>query len=173
MLGGSYYYNADRLKRKEYTDLVKRRKAQEKREKWIGELEARDREDREWREKLGRVRDGKREEAEREAVMEKRRRDKMCDDGKGVIETVKGQLKDAKEVERMRQEAEKGDEGVGAARERRLEMERKQDVQRKMQAEAKDAAGYGDRRTWGVESGGFFGWRHIQNWWNRQGGGER
>ena len=70
MLGGSYFYNADRLKRKEYTDLVNWRKAQEKKDAWIRELEARDQEDREWRKKLGMARDFQREEAEREAIEE-------------------------------------------------------------------------------------------------------
>ena len=92
MLGGSYYYNADRLKRKEFTDLVKQKKAQEKREAWIRELEARDEEDRAWREKLGKVRDLKREEAEVAALEEKRRREARSDDGRSVIEAVKGKL---------------------------------------------------------------------------------
>ena len=164
MLGGSYYYNADRLKRKEYTDLVKQKKAQEKREAWIRELEARDQEDKEWREKLGRVRDFKREEAERDALEEKKRRDARSDDGRGIIDAVKEQLKDAKEVEGRAQDAEQ--DMANAARERRREMAKRQDIERRKQAEAKEAAGYGDRRVWGEAGGGFFGWKRIRDWWN-------
>ena len=171
MLGGSYYYNADRLKRKEFTDLVKQKKAQEKRDAWIRELEARDQEDKEWREKLGKVRDVKREEAEREAMKEKKRREDGSDDGKGVIETMKEKLKDAKELEQLREAAEqtpvKTDTAAAAARERRQEIQRKQNVERKKQADVKEAAGFGDRRVWGEGGGGFFGWRHIQNLLNK------
>lgn len=52
MVGGSYYYKADRVRRKEFDNLVAERKAKEKNEKWIQELEARDREEKEWRAKL-------------------------------------------------------------------------------------------------------------------------
>ena len=172
MLGGSYYYNADRLKRKEYTDLVKQKKAQQKREAWIRELEARDEEDKAWREKLGIVRDAKREEAEREAIADKRRREGKDTDGKGVFDAVKDKIQDAREVENLRQEAEEKERLASAARERRREMGKKQDVERKKQADIKEAAGFGDRRVWGEEGGGLFGWRRIQSWWNRPRGGD-
>ena len=126
MLGGSWYYNADRLKRKEFTDLIAKRKAQEKREAWIRELEARDMEDKEWREKLGKVRDAKREEAEKGALEEIRRRDaKNNDDGRGVIETVKGKLRDAKELEAARQTAEQEPDLAAMARQRRWRRSRR------------------------------------------------
>lgn len=48
MLAGSFYYKADRLKRKDYVKLKKEREAQVKRDKWIAELEARDAEDKAW-----------------------------------------------------------------------------------------------------------------------------
>jgi len=59
MVGGSYYYKADRVRRKEFDNLVAERKAKEKNEKWIQELEARDREEKEWRAKLNLVSAGK------------------------------------------------------------------------------------------------------------------
>ena len=59
MVGGSYYYKADRVRRKEFDNLVAERKAKEKNEKWIQELEARDREEKEWRAKLNLASAGK------------------------------------------------------------------------------------------------------------------
>ena len=163
MLGGSWYYNADRLKRKEFTDLIAKRKAQEKREAWIRELEARDMEDKEWREKLGKVRDAKREEAEKEALEETRRRNAKNDDGRGVIETVKGKLKDAKELEAARQTAEQEADLATMARQRRQEMEKKQEVEKRKQQMAAEEAGYGKpRQIWGEDGGGLFGWKRIK-----------
>ncbi|KAA6410152.1 MAG: hypothetical protein FRX48_05573 [Lasallia pustulata] len=46
---GSMYYQTDRQKRKEFEGVVAERKAKEKNEAWIRELEARDREDKDWR----------------------------------------------------------------------------------------------------------------------------
>ena len=163
MFGGSYFYNADRLKRKEYTDMVKQKKAQEKREAWIRELEAREEEDKEWRQKLGKVRDVKREEAENAALEEKRRRESRADDGKSAIKAVKEKLKDAKEPAISAEEAEQKAALVAAAKERRREIEQKQDVERRKQADVKEALGFGDRRVWGEDGGGLFGWKRIQN----------
>lgn len=169
MLGGSFYYNSDRLKRKEYTDLVKQKKQQEKRDAWIRELEARDLEDKAWREKLGRVRDVKREEAEKAAIEELRRRD---DDGKGVIEAVKAKLKDAKELEVARETAEEKPDIAAAARQRRMEMEKKQNVVRQKQAAAMEEAGMGKPKVWGEAGGGLFGWKRIRDFYNsRKNGG--
>ena len=93
MIGGSIYYNADRLRRKEYTDLVSKRKAQEKKDAWIRELEARDLDDKDWREKMGRVRDFQREEMEKAAMEEKRRQEGKSDDGRGISGALKGKMK--------------------------------------------------------------------------------
>ena len=62
MLAGSFYYNSDRILRKEYDKLVQERKAQEKRDAWIRELEARDREERDWRERIKGVTEKREEE---------------------------------------------------------------------------------------------------------------
>ncbi len=164
MLGGSYYYNADRLKRKEYTDLIAKRKAQEKRDAWIRELEIRDMEDKEWRQKLGMVRDAKREEAEREAVEEIRRKDAANKEGKGVIEVLKGKVKDMKEMEAAREMAEQDVDVGEIARQRRKEMEKKQAEARRRQEMAAEGAGYGKPRTiWGEDGGGLLGWKRIKN----------
>lgn len=47
VVAGSMYYKQDREKRKEFDGAVAERKAREKAEAWIRELEARDREDKE------------------------------------------------------------------------------------------------------------------------------
>ncbi|KAI9712160.1 MAG: Respiratory supercomplex factor 1, mitochondrial [Candelaria pacifica] len=49
VVAGSMYYKTDREKRKEFNGLVAENKAKEKNEAWIRELEARDREDKEWK----------------------------------------------------------------------------------------------------------------------------
>ena len=46
IVAGSFYYNADRILRRDFEVLKEQQKAQEKREAWIRELEARDLEDR-------------------------------------------------------------------------------------------------------------------------------
>jgi hypothetical protein len=53
---GSSYWSKDREKRKEFDAIEKERLRIEKREKWLDELEARDLEDREFKEHLGRRR---------------------------------------------------------------------------------------------------------------------
>ena len=167
MLGGSYYYNADRLKRKEFTDLVKKRKAQEKKDAWIRELEARDREDKEWREKMGKVRDFQREEEEREAIEELKIRDGRSDDGRGVIDALKGKMRHVKDLE-MTEEAAELELKKGRIKEKKQEMEKKQEVERLKQAVSKQEAGMrSEQRVWGEGEGGLFGWKHIRNWYNR------
>lgn len=54
IVAGSSYWKGDREKRKEFEELEKERKRVEKRERWLAELENRDREDREFKESLGR-----------------------------------------------------------------------------------------------------------------------
>lgn len=49
MVAGSMYWKSDRQKRKEFDEVVAERKAKEKNELWIKELEARDEEDKEIR----------------------------------------------------------------------------------------------------------------------------
>jgi hypothetical protein len=49
MVAGSMYWDSDRKRRKEFEDVVKEKKAREKNEAWIKELEARDEEEREGR----------------------------------------------------------------------------------------------------------------------------
>ena len=51
MIGGSYYYAEERDKRKVFESAIAQKKAMEKKERWIKELEARDEEDRQIRAK--------------------------------------------------------------------------------------------------------------------------
>jgi hypothetical protein len=51
IVAGGIYYKEDRAKRKIFTDAMAEKKAQEKRDRWIQELEARDKEDSEWRDR--------------------------------------------------------------------------------------------------------------------------
>ncbi|KAL8829356.1 MAG: hypothetical protein Q9170_006197, partial [Blastenia crenularia] len=75
MLAGSFYYNSDRILRKQYHELKEAQKKVEKRDAWIRELEARDKEERDWREKIAKVTEKREEEArerrEREEVVRK------------------------------------------------------------------------------------------------------
>jgi hypothetical protein len=45
------YFKTERKQRREFEQAVEERKAQEKRDAWLRELEIRDKEDREWRER--------------------------------------------------------------------------------------------------------------------------
>lgn len=66
MLGGSFYYKSDRLKRNEYVKLKKEQEALAKRDKWIRELEAREAEDQAWRLNMGKLREAEKEIEERQ-----------------------------------------------------------------------------------------------------------
>jgi hypothetical protein len=56
---GSMYWKTDRQKRKEFDAVIAERKAMEKRELWVKELEARDEEDKQLRAKRDAFRKGK------------------------------------------------------------------------------------------------------------------
>ena len=52
IVAGSIFYKDERMKRKAFEGAVEDKKAAEKRDKWLRELEARDNEDRDWRAKV-------------------------------------------------------------------------------------------------------------------------
>lgn len=52
LLAGSLFYQDERMRRKKFEKAVEDQKALEKRDRWIRELEARDAEDRAWREMI-------------------------------------------------------------------------------------------------------------------------
>ena len=51
LVAGGMYYKTERKQRREFEQAVEERKSQEKRDAWLRELEIRDKEDREWRER--------------------------------------------------------------------------------------------------------------------------
>ncbi|KAJ5891688.1 Altered inheritance of mitochondria protein 31 mitochondrial [Penicillium subrubescens] len=51
LVAGGMYFKTERKQRREFEQAVEERKAQEKRDAWLRELEIRDKEDREWRER--------------------------------------------------------------------------------------------------------------------------
>jgi len=85
LVAGSIFYKDERMQRKQFEMKIEEKKTAEKREKWLNELEARDREDREWRERIERAQMGGREQGE--AVREKAMA--MVDAGKERIEEVR------------------------------------------------------------------------------------
>ena len=52
LVAGSIFYKDDRMRRKRFDMAVEDKKAAEKRDRWLRELEMRDTEDREWRERF-------------------------------------------------------------------------------------------------------------------------
>ncbi|KAK0101269.1 Respiratory supercomplex factor 1, mitochondrial [Cadophora gregata] len=98
MIGGSMYWQTDRQKRKEYDVVIAEKKAKEKNEAWIRELEARDEEEKELRAERQRRRermekrqaglgDGK-DKALAEAGEKKGVLEKVMEDGKGASSVV-------------------------------------------------------------------------------------
>ncbi|KAL4820547.1 hypoxia induced protein conserved region-domain-containing protein [Aspergillus spinulosporus] len=51
VVAGGLYYRTERTQRREFEQALEIRKGQEKREAWLRELEIRDKEDKEWRER--------------------------------------------------------------------------------------------------------------------------
>lgn len=54
IVAGSIFYQDERLKRRSFEKALEAKRAAEKRDKWLAELEARDAEDRAWRENIER-----------------------------------------------------------------------------------------------------------------------
>lgn len=111
MVGGSYYYKADRVRRKEFDNLVAERKAKEKNEKWIQELEARDLEEKEWRAKLNLASAGK--STSKEKQTSKQVVAENGQEGKGPVSKAVKELEDAaKESAKVVKRAAKEIEGA-------------------------------------------------------------
>jgi len=94
IVAGSAYWSKDREKRKELERVEGERNAAERREKWLAELDARDAEDREMRERvkerrrdrLGRERDRSVEAVQVDVVVEKPK----TEGGGGVWGSMRG-----------------------------------------------------------------------------------
>ena len=72
IVAGSIFYQDERLKRKGLEKALEQKKALEKREKWLAELEARDAEDRAWRDRIEKERGEAAERATQAAQKAKR-----------------------------------------------------------------------------------------------------
>jgi len=96
MVAGSMYWQTDRQKRKEFDAVVAERKAKEKNEAWIKELEARDEEEKELREMRR-----KRAEARGQAPKKEGKKEDK------VVEKVLDAVKEGKGAESVVEESER------------------------------------------------------------------
>lgn len=112
LVGGSYYYNADRILRKEFVKLQTEKKAKEKHEAWIRELEARDREDQGWQERMGKIRDAQREEAEKRLKAMEEKKSEGGGGGGAITKAMKKLKGEGKPVVEAFAEPGKAETGV-------------------------------------------------------------
>ncbi|EEA22864.1 mitochondrial hypoxia responsive domain protein [Talaromyces marneffei ATCC 18224] len=100
VVAGGMYYKTERKQRREFEKKVEERKAQEKRDAWLRELEARDKEDKGWKERHAAVSVTAKKETEgavdknvnqapTEEVVEKR--------GTGILDAVKALVQGKKD----------------------------------------------------------------------------
>ena len=104
MVAGSMYWQTDRQKRKEFEGVVAERKAKERNEAWIRELEVRDQEDRDFRAQ----REARRRGVSVEVVLgeQERAAEKKASEGKLLLENVV--KKGASSVEYLEDSGRKG-----------------------------------------------------------------
>ena len=88
LVAGSVFYKDERMQRKAFEQKIEEKKTAEKREKWLAELEARDKEDREWRDRIERAQIGARETGK--GVNE--RIGRIVESGKEKIEEAQEQI---------------------------------------------------------------------------------
>lgn len=94
IVAGSFYYQDERLKRKGFEKAMEKKKALEKRDKWLAELEARDAEDRVWRERI-----------ERESGEASERAERVAETARRAAAAVEGQFPNKSVRERILAEA--------------------------------------------------------------------
>lgn len=137
MLGSSFYFNADRFKRAEYRRLKKEQDEQDKKEKWIRELEIRDAEETEWRDRLGVIRNMEREAEAMRKAEEQKARDRALqeqaaginDDNRSIIEQI-----------RLKNNAERAEKSRKAAEQRERFSEPSEDISRQPQGDPTEAS---------------------------------
>lgn len=115
VVAGSMYYEKDRKKRKEFEGVIAERKAKEKNEAWIRELEARDKDDKDWKIRMGKV-----TAAEAKAAETEKKKEAGNEKLGGIVEAVKELTSGDKEPEQdgegediEKQTAGGGDKGWG------------------------------------------------------------
>lgn len=67
VVAGGMYFKTERQQRREFEQMVEARKNQEKRDAWLRELEIRDKEDKQWRERHAAIEAAAREAGEKPA----------------------------------------------------------------------------------------------------------
>jgi len=90
MVGGGLYYSNDRRRTKEQRKLMEAQEAEEKRLKWIRELEARDREEKELRESMGRRRREQQKQTTGQVAGTQDPKSKTAAMSPGMAENIKG-----------------------------------------------------------------------------------
>ncbi|RDW93887.1 respiratory supercomplex assembly factor RCF1 [Aspergillus mulundensis] len=70
VVAGGMYYRTERTQRREFEQALEVRKGQEKRDAWLRELEIRDREDKEWRERHAAIEAAAKEARKKPALAE-------------------------------------------------------------------------------------------------------
>ncbi|PYI22222.1 altered inheritance of mitochondria protein 31, mitochondrial [Aspergillus japonicus CBS 114.51] len=70
VVAGGMYYKTERQQRKEFEQVVEARKSQEKRDAWLRELEIRDQEDKDWRERHAAIEAAAKDAGKRKATAE-------------------------------------------------------------------------------------------------------
>jgi hypothetical protein len=86
VVAGSIYYKEDRARRKQYDTAMQEKAALEKRDAWIRELEARDNEDREWRERHAAIEKAAREASDAARGIKKEAAQKFEGVAKSMVE---------------------------------------------------------------------------------------
>lgn len=84
-VGGSMYYKTEREQRKALQRALDEKKAQEKRDAWLRELEVRDQEDRDWRERHAAM-EMRAKEAEKLGVQQQRGREEVQETQKREVD---------------------------------------------------------------------------------------
>ena len=70
VVAGGMYFKTERQQRREFEQMVEQRKSQEKRDAWLRELEIRDKEDKDWRERHAAIEAAANEAGKRKSVPE-------------------------------------------------------------------------------------------------------
>lgn len=91
MVAGSFYWESDRAKRRQFDDLSEEKRRQEKSEAWIKELEARDQEE----EELRRIRDKIRSTPVKKDVARQTKKKAEAVDGEAKKDLTQAEAKDA------------------------------------------------------------------------------
>ena len=102
IVAGSVYYKEERAKRKEFEGMVAENKVMEKKEAWIRELEARDREEKELKAKKDAARRGKMADTVKVAKVKDEKESQAKDEGLQAKKDVAGHGRIAEIVKKVK-----------------------------------------------------------------------